>query len=84
MTSPLYGSIGDHVIPKGIINFLVTVGEHPRVSTVMTEFLTVDCPATFSGVIRRLLLKALKMVTSIYHFTMKFPIAEGTGQVRGS
>ena len=29
-------------------------------------------------------MKALKAVTSIYHFTMKSPTAKGTGQVRGS
>ena len=27
-TSPLYGFTGDHVIPKGIIKFVVTMGEH--------------------------------------------------------
>ena len=29
------------------------------------------------------LLKALKAATLIYHFTMKFPTVEGTGEVRG-
>ena len=61
----------------------VTVGEHLRVSMVMTEFLIVDCPSVFNGVIGRPLLKVLKVVTSIYHLTMKFPIAEGTGHVQG-
>ena len=50
----------------------------------MIEFLTVDCPSVFNGVIGRLLLKALKAVTSIYHITMKFPTTGGTGQVRRS
>ena len=48
---------------------------------MMTEFLVVDCPYAFNGVIGRLLLKALKVITSIYHLMMKFPIDEGTGQV---
>ena len=48
---------------------------------MMTEFLVVDCPSAFNGVIGRPLLKALKVVTSIYNLTMKFPTAEGTRQV---
>ena len=80
-TSFLYSFTRDHMIPKGTIKLAVTVGEHLRVSTVMTEFLVVDCPSRFNGVIRRPLLKALKVVTSIYYLTMKFPIVKGTGQV---
>ena len=74
----------DSVIPKGTIKLAVTVGEHPRVSTIMMEFLVIDCPSAFNGVIGRLFSKVLKVVTSIYHLTMKFPTTEGTGQVRGS
>ena len=79
MTSPFYKFTWDHVIPRGTIKLAMTVGEHPRVSTAMTKFLVVDCPSTFNGVIGRPLLKALKVVTSIYHLTMKFQITEETG-----
>ena len=37
-TWPHYGFIGDHVIPKGTIKLAITVGEHPRVSMVMTDW----------------------------------------------
>ena len=60
------------------------MGEHPKISTAMTEHLVVDYPSAFNGVIGRSLLKALKTVISIYHLTIKFLIVEGTGQVRGS
>ena len=40
--SPLYGSMGDHVIPRGTVKLAVTVGEHPRVSTIVTEFLIIN------------------------------------------
>ena len=80
-TSPFYGFTRDHVIPKGTIKLAMTVGEHPRVSMVMTKFLIVDCSSAFNGVIGRPLLKALKVVTSIYQFSMKFPIAKGTRHV---
>ena len=75
MTSPLYGFTRDHMIPKGTIKLAVTVGEHPRVSNIMTEFLVVDFLSAFIGVIGRPLLKALKAITSIYHLKMKFPKA---------
>ena len=65
MTLPLYEFTRDHVIPKRTIKLIVTVGEYPRVSIVMTEFLLVNCPSTFNRVIERLLLKALKAITSI-------------------
>ena len=84
-TSPLYGFIGDHVILKGTIKckLAVTLVEQPRVPTIMTEFLTVNCPLAFNGVLGRPPLKAMKIVTSIHYQTMKFPIAAGTSQVRG-
>ena len=62
----------------------VMVGEHLKVSTVVVEFLMVDCPSVVNGIIGRPILKALKVITLIYHLTMKFPTAEGMGQVRGS
>ena len=75
-TSLLYEFTGYHVIPRGTVKLAVTVGEHPRVWTVVTEFLIVDCPLGINRIIERPLLKALKAVTSIYHLTMKFPTIE--------
>ena len=49
---------------------------------MVTEFLAIDCLSTFNGVIERLLLKALRAVTSIYYLTIKFPTTAGTGQVQ--
>ena len=77
-TASLYRFTRDHVIPKGTIKLKVIVGEHPRVSTVITKFFVVDCPLVFNRVIERPLLKVLKVVTSIYHLTMKFLTTEGT------
>ena len=83
-TSPLYGFTGDHVVPKGTTKLTVTMGKHPRMSTVIANFLIVDCPSAIIGIIKRPFLKALKAVTSIYHLNMKFPTAEGTCEVRGN
>ena len=83
-TTPLYGFTRDHIILKCTIKLAVIVEEHPRVSTVMIEFLIIDCPSAFNGVIGRHLLKVLKAITSIYHHVMKFPTTEGITQIRGS
>ena len=83
MTSPLYGFTRDSVIPKGTIKLAVTLGEPPRMTTVMIDFLAVKYPSTFNSVLGRPLLKALKVVTSIHCLTIKFPIVAGIGQVQG-
>ena len=80
-TSLLYGFMGDHAILRDTVKLAVTVGEHPRVSIVVVELLIVDFPSVVNGIIGRPLLKALKVVTSIYHLTMKFSIIEGIGQL---
>ena len=77
-TSSLYGFTGDHMIPEGTIKLVVTLGEHPRVATIVTEFLVVNCLSTFNEVLGRPLLQAMKAVTSIHYLTMKLPTAIGT------
>ena len=83
-TSLLYGFVGDHIVPKWMAKLTVTVGEYPRTSTIITIFLIVDCPSAINGIIWGPLLKALKIFTSIYHLTVKFPTAEGTSEVQGN
>ena len=82
--SPLYGFTGDHVVPKWTMKLAVTVGEHSRTSTVVADFLIVNCLSAINKITGRPLLKALKAITSIYHLTVKFPTIEGTGEVRGN
>ena len=83
MTSHLYGFTGDSVIPEGTIKLAVTLGEPPQTTTVMIDFLVVQCPSAFNGVLGRPLLKALKAVMSIYYLTTMFPTTTRIGQVRG-
>ena len=66
----MYRFTRDHVISRGTIKLVVTVGDHPQTSTMVTKFLTVNCPLAFNGVIGRSLLKALGAVTLIYYLTM--------------
>ena len=78
---PLYNFTRDHVIPKGVAKLIVPMGEYPRTSTILANFLVVDAPSAINGIIGRPLLKALKVATSIYHLTMKFRMVEGTREV---
>ena len=52
-TSPLYRFTGDHIIPKGTASLAVTVGEQPRTSTVIADFLVVDCLSAINRIIER-------------------------------
>ena len=80
----IYGFIGDSVTPMGVITLPMTVGEYPRESCVMADFLVIDQSSAFNVVLDRLSLRALKVSTSIYHLLMKFPTLNGIGQVRGN
>ncbi|PON71845.1 hypothetical protein PanWU01x14_070320, partial [Parasponia andersonii] len=42
------------------------------------------CPSAFNALLRRLILKELRAVTSIYHLAMKFPTQQGVGEVCGN
>ena len=83
-SSPLYGFTRDHIVPKGVAKLTIMVGEHPRSSIVLANFLVVDAPSAINRIIGRLIIKALKVTTSIYHLTMKFLTAERTGEVQGN
>ena len=56
----------------------------PNHSTVMTEFLVVDCSSAYNVVIGRPLLMALQAAVSIWHLTMKFPTNGGVGCAQGN
>ena len=77
----LYGFTGDSLIPVGSIKLAMTVGTYPRISTVMENFLVVDCPSAFNVILGRPTLKELRAVTSIHHLLIKFPTPNGVGQV---
>ena len=83
MTSPLYEFTEDSAILEGTIKLVVILGEPPRATTIMIDFLAVNYPSTFNGVLGRPLLRALKVVMLIHFLTMKFSTTAGTYQVRG-
>ena len=81
--NPVYGFTGDSVIPLGVISLLMTLGEYPRQSCVMADFLVIDQPSAFNTVLGRPSLRELRVITSIHHLLMKFPTPLGVGKVKG-
>ena len=47
----------------------MTLGEYPRQSCVMADFLVIDQPSTFNAILGRPSLKELRAI----HLLMKFP-----------
>ena len=78
--NPVYWFTGDSVTPKGVISLPMTVGDYPKQSYVMTDFLVIDQPSAFNPVLGRLSLRALKTITSIYHLLMELPTPNSVGQ----
>ena len=69
--------------PEGTIKLAITLGEAPRMVTIVINFLVVNYPSAFKGILGRPLLMTLKVVTSIYCLMMKFLTTTGMGQVQG-
>ena len=60
--NPVYDFTGDSVTPMGVISLPMTVGEYPRESCVMSNFLVIDQPSAFNVVLYKLSLRALKAI----------------------
>ena len=83
MTSSLYGFTIESVISEGPIKLVITLGQAPRTTTTVIDFLVVDCSSALNRVLGRPLLRTMKAVTSIHCLIMKFSTMTGTDQVRG-
>ena len=79
----LYGFTGASVAVKGIIRLPVTLGNEPCFTTQVATFTVVDQPCAYNAILGRPILKEMKIVTSIYALTMKFPTPKGVGCVKG-
>ena len=79
----LVGFGGMKVQPIGTITLPVVVGAYPQQVIKNVNFLVVDCSSSYNAIIGRTTLNSWKVVTSIYHLSVKFPIEYGIGQVQG-
>ncbi|XP_064979710.1 uncharacterized protein LOC135622011 [Musa acuminata AAA Group] len=82
MVSALTGFTGDSISPLGTMALPVTIGEEPRVKTMITTFMVVDLLLAYNIILGRSTLNKLKAVVSTYHRAVKFPTSEGIGEAR--
>lgn len=80
----IYGFSREAVKVMSATKLPVTLGEGTLSGTQMMEFMVLDQESAHNAFIWHPLLKKMKVVTSIYHLTMKFPTPHGVGTVRGS
>src|SRR5262249_37786593 len=69
---PLYGFTGDSLNVEGSITLPATFGTPPRQATVVIEFVIVQTPSAYNGIIGREIINKLGAIPSTYHQTMKF------------
>ncbi|KAK1356083.1 hypothetical protein POM88_049339 [Heracleum sosnowskyi] len=82
-TTHIYGFTGDSVRVKGTIKLSLTLGEGSVSVTQVFEFLVIDQSTYYNALLGRPMLKEIRVVTSIYHLSMKFPTPDGVGCIKG-
>ncbi|KAL2251241.1 UNVERIFIED_CONTAM: Retrovirus-related Pol polyprotein from transposon [Sesamum indicum] len=80
--TPLVGFGGNEVIPEGVLELPVSLGEEPKRKTCMVSFLVVDSPFAYNVVLGRPGLNKFRAVVSTFHLKMKFPTPQGIGEVK--
>ena len=79
----LRGFSREKVLPLGLIQLVLTLGESPCQATTTARFLIVDAPSAYNMLLGRPSLNAIKAIPSVYHMMIKFPTIHGVGMVRG-
>ena len=79
----LWGFSGEKVLPLGLIQLVLTLGEPPCQATTTARFLIVDAPSSYNMLLGRPSLNAIKAIPSAYHMIIKFPTIHGVGMVQG-
>lgn len=79
----LHGFIGNVVQIVGRVKLSITLGVESVATTHVAEFMIVNEDISYNGILGRPILKEMRVVTSIYHLSMKFPTPNGIGCIRG-
>ena len=79
----LRGFSREKVLPLGLIQLVLTLGDSPCQEMTTTRFLVVDAPSAYNMLLGRPSLNAIKAISSAYHMMIKFPTVSGVGMVRG-
>ena len=83
VSTHLRGFSGEKVLPLGLIQLVLTLGETPCQATMTARFLIVDAPSAYNMLLGRPSLNAIKAVPLAYHMIIKFPTIHGVGTIRG-
>src|SRR4051812_45599281 len=76
-------SFAGHEVPIiGIISLLLTLGTWPKAATEMVEFLVIDMPSAYNGILGRTSQASFGAFPSIKHQVMKLPLEAGIGEAR--
>ena len=79
----LRGFSREKVLPVGLIQLVLNLGDPLCQATTTTRFLIVDAPSAYNMLLGRPSLNAIKVIPSAYHMMIKFPTIGGVGMVRG-
>ena len=75
----LRGFSRERVLPLGLIQLVLTLGDAPCQATTTVRFLTVDAPSAYNILLGRPSLNAIRAIPSAYHMIIKFPTTNGVG-----
>ena len=77
------GFSGQKVLPLGLIQLVLNLGEPPCQATTTARSLIVDAPSAYNMLLSRPSLNAIKAIPSAYHMMIKLPTVSGVRMVRG-
>ena len=71
------------MLPLGLIQLVLTLGDPPCQATTTVRFLIVDALLAYNILLGRPSLNVIRVIPSAYHMVIKFPTTNGIGMVRG-
>ena len=80
----LRGFFGEKVLPLGLVQLVLTLGDPPCQATTTIKFFMVEAPSTYNMLLGRPSLNAIRAIPFAYHMVVKFPTENGVGMVRGN
>ena len=79
----LLGFSVEKVLPLGLVQLVLTLGDPPCQATMTIKFLIMVAPSAYNMLLGKPSLNAIRVVPSAYHMVVKFPTENGVGMVRG-
>lgn len=76
------GFSGEIVQSAGTTTLSVLAGNTPCTTLIIVDFLVVKDPSTYNTIIGQPTLNKFRAITSTYHMKVKFPTAQGIGEIR--